>query len=288
MPTVQLASLPLISDANLIAYYKLENVNDSKGSNNLTNTGATPFNAAKFNNGADFGSSNTTKHLDVSANLGINGGDNLWMHCWVNLYSLPGTNVNWALLDHRTTLTADRYMDLFFQNVSGVQHLRCGVGGGTFADYTVTLSTGTWYMIDAVRDISANNYKLYVNGVLQATSGALPSNTAGANGFSIGTYFGGSSPFLPGLVDDVAVFNRVPTATDLSELLNGFTAYTMSAAEASFSLSAFAATCLRASQMIANSISYALSVFAATITKLRTINLDNKTVSTFTPDQRTP
>ena len=49
-----------LKDPSLQAYYKLENTNDSKGSNNLTNYNSVAFNAAMFGNGADMGSANST------------------------------------------------------------------------------------------------------------------------------------------------------------------------------------------------------------------------------------
>src|SRR6478736_10076054 len=70
----ELASTSLINDANLIAYYKAENANDSKGSNTLTNNNTVAFSAAKFNNGFDGGSANTNKSMSIANALSFSGG----------------------------------------------------------------------------------------------------------------------------------------------------------------------------------------------------------------------
>ena len=68
MAAIELYSTPLFTDSSLKAYYRLEDENDSKNSFTLTNTGSVAFNAAKFSNGMDTGTTNGhNKYLRTSS-----------------------------------------------------------------------------------------------------------------------------------------------------------------------------------------------------------------------------
>ena len=65
----------LFKDSSLVAYYPLNGVQDFGPSGfTLHNTSSVAFDTGIFFNGADFGTSNSTKELGVTNNLGINGG----------------------------------------------------------------------------------------------------------------------------------------------------------------------------------------------------------------------
>jgi hypothetical protein len=67
MAAAELFTTSLFADASLVAYWRLENTSDSKGSRTLTNNNTVAFNSAKFNNGADGGATNTNKYLSLAA-----------------------------------------------------------------------------------------------------------------------------------------------------------------------------------------------------------------------------
>src|ERR1017187_460647 len=219
MSAIELASTPLVSDANLVAYYKLENVNDSKGSNTLTNHNTATLAAGKFNNGVEFGSTNTNKRLSAG-NLGIAGNGTIWLHCWAKVETAPTSGNLMAFVSHASGLSADRYLIGAYWNVGGTFKVRCG-DFTSYVDYTTTLAIGTWYMLDFVRDNGAGNqYTLYINGSSVGT-GVLGTDTDSSNEFNIGDDPPGYGCELSGMVDDVAVFSRIPTTTEISNLYNG-------------------------------------------------------------------
>jgi len=80
----------------LEGYYKLEDASDNWSTNNLTNVGSVTFDGGKVNNAADLGASNTTKILDTTSSLAIDGG-NISFACWVNIQTNPG---NYFLVTH--------------------------------------------------------------------------------------------------------------------------------------------------------------------------------------------
>ena len=82
-------------------------------------------------------------------------------------------------------------------------------------------SPNTWYHLVGVYDSSAGQIKLYVNGALQATvahttvwnaSGMLAAGRA---------KFGGNTDFWPGMIDDVRVYQRALSASEVTTLANG-------------------------------------------------------------------
>lgn len=217
MAVVELASTSLFSDANLLSYWKLENTSDSKGSNTLTNNNTIAFNAAKFNNGADQGASNSNKYLSVATNLGIAGNGIFTFSFWIKLKS-EITSGTWTIASHRSTTGADRYFDVNYEYNGGTQRLYTDAGGNNTNRYAVALGTSIFHHIAAVRN--STNSLLYVDGSLQTTNG-LGVGTEGTNRFGIGATGIGISP-SSAIFDDFAVFSRELTATEISNLYNGF------------------------------------------------------------------
>ena len=90
---------------------------------------------------------------------------------------------------------------------------------------TSAVSTGTWYHV--VGTFDRPNIKIYVNGVLEGTTvhdhpidyGNLPlfiGRTGECGGGGSGSYDG----YLNGSIDEVAIYNRALTATEIAEMYN--------------------------------------------------------------------
>lgn len=106
--------------------------------------------------------------------------------------------------------------------------LLAGVGSG---QYGVTpgsvLTTGAWhhvaYVYDGTQTGNANRLKVYVDKVQQTLTftGTIDSTTpAGATGaFIVGDL--GSNPSWDGLIDDLRVYTRALTQSDINELFDG-------------------------------------------------------------------
>ena len=112
----ELASTHLYNDANLQEQYKLEDLTGKNG-NTLTNNNSVAFNSAKFNNGADGGSSDADKSLSVNSALGYNGGAyaiSLWVK--INVAPSSGTGYDLAELVDATTHSS---LLLNYQNSGG-------------------------------------------------------------------------------------------------------------------------------------------------------------------------
>ena len=91
----------------------------------------------------------------------------------------------------------------------------------TNVNSTTTFSDDTWYHI--AMTFGSNTVKLYVNGTLEDTETHSSPNTNASNGnFTIGRHATDPSSYgyLDGLLDDIGIYKRVLTATEISDLVN--------------------------------------------------------------------
>jgi len=213
----QLALTALFNDANLQEYYKLEDTSGKNG-NTLTNNGTTPFNAAKFNNGADGGTTNTTKYLRVASALGYNN-TAYSISLWVKLNTEIAANTYcFAELVHAgtgTTLVIDYNYNGGSRQIE-VYHLRLGIASGNVTAIQ-SLGTSVWHHMVLTWDATT------VKGYIDGASFGTPANDAGTgSGGTSGLTIldqrtAGSSP-ASAIIDDVGLFNRVLTAAEVSTL----------------------------------------------------------------------
>ncbi len=209
----------LFNDANLQAYYRLEDVSDSKGANTLTNNNSVTFTPAVYANGANLGTSNTNKYLSTSNTLSVDGGScsiSLWCQLLTEIPSATQTIVNQA---NNTSKTQNRiYLD-FNGGTRLVVFMRGkpGVGNQT-SSVTQTLGTTNVYHLVYVYD--GVNVTGYINNVASTPTAASGSGSAAiTNGFYIGATQDGSLE-VSALIDDCGFFNRALTAAEVATLYN--------------------------------------------------------------------
>lgn len=214
----EISGLPLFSDANLQAYWKGENVNDSKNSNTLTNHNSVAFNAGKYGNGFDFGAANTNKYLDVASNLSIAGNGDGSISFWVKLSAEISSGLS-ILAQHASTTGADRYFQIYYDYNGGTRRLVADFsGGGAAVNYNIALGTVVYHHIVITRNVAGNSGELFVNNVSRGTT-TLGSGTFGVNRVSIGGDTG--SNLLSGIIDDVGIFNKKISVAEVGQIYNG-------------------------------------------------------------------
>lgn len=220
-----LSQTKFINDANLVAYYKLEDTSDSKGSYTLTNNNSVAFNAAKFNNGADFGTFGNTKSLRTSNTLGIDGG-NVTFCAWVKKNITLNSKYYYAAYQENNASKVE--YKLGFDKADGTEKMLFCRGKVGVADnnayYTVTLDTN-WHFLTGTYD--GTTAKLYLDGAFVGSVASSGNGTNGSvytSGFSIGNNNNNSSFIENGLsVDDTAIFSRALSASEVNELYQGMT-----------------------------------------------------------------
>lgn len=234
-PTLTLASYKAFQvdtggtlTTSLVSYYKLEDVNDFWSTNNLTNNASVAFNAGKINNAADAGASNTTKYLNNTGNLGIDGGA-VSMAGWVNVTTQPGTGVLASMFSQGSTASQVGYI-MYYRDIAGTKYftwdrLKANVSD-TLAQQAWTATAGTWYHVAGTYD--GTNIFLYINGVQYASTTASGNGASGINqGFSIFNNTPQTGNFFSGLTDELGVWNRALTQQEITDLYNGGSGQTM-------------------------------------------------------------
>ena len=218
---------------NIQAYWKFDessgNAVDSVVSKVLTNNGGVVFDAGKINNGADFGSANSSKSftaLSMPFMSGYGGGP-LTVSVWVKFQAQPATNGTMSIvyfLKSTNVAGSDFGFQCAYQDVSGTKKLYFWTPfTGMAGTYAVTLTTGTWYHVCTTIDAS-KNWVVYLNGT------SVMSGT-GTTGNNIGTqdqmYVGSDTTpsYMSGNVDELAIWSTGLLSSDVLQLYssgNGF------------------------------------------------------------------
>jgi hypothetical protein len=212
----ELASTGLFSDANLVAYWKFEgNSNDSKGSNNGTDTSVTYGTAyGKFNQGALY--NGTTSKTNIGSV--VSGSTARTVSAWVyptttsggRCWYASGTNAANAAFAVLTngSIANDVYIYL------NTQDYKTGA----------VLTQNVWNHVVVTYDggsLSTSTLHAYVNGVEQSLTkvgvGTGVANTTNSN-FSLGYSAIGSDSYFAGNLDEIAVFSRSLSATEVGYL----------------------------------------------------------------------
>lgn len=200
----ELYSTSLFNDANLVAYWRLENnVNDSKGSNNGTATDII-YPTGRFGLGATYNGS-TSKIIIPTVTT---GSGNKTLGLWINT---SGTKTYESLISIGSTGTGNSIV--IGDDGAATGKIRATSFGSTNASYQLPLNQ--WAFV--VGAFSGTTSKLYINGGLVLTTTILGYNITGTNYSAIGDITA-STNTSGKIVDDVFIFNRVLSDTEISDL----------------------------------------------------------------------
>lgn len=209
---------------NIVAYYKLDETSgttatDSIGSYNGTNNGATVNQAGKIGKAYDF-----TYADEDYVTLGINlaSYSAFSFSCW--FYRDAGTYE----LDRTTILGGGSgnngaTIQLYSSNeVGGVEKLNANVWnyGNLVAD--TAFNNGGWNHVVWTYDKSTKEGKLYMNGESVGTITYTGIISASSTFLGVSTYSGiaNRNYAWDGKIDEVGVWNKVLTSTEVEELYN--------------------------------------------------------------------
>lgn len=217
----ELNTLTLLSDADLIAYYRMSTgalTTDSSGnSHTLTNNNTVSDGTGKYGGAADGGDGTGNKSLTRSTNLGIAGNSDLSVSLWIKLNNEISSGT-YYIFSHASTTTSDRFIQLRYEYNGGTR--RFNVHASTQNNYyNHTLGTSAFVHIVTIRDVGNSKCILYINGT-NVMEGTLGSTAGTVNGFGLFSDVDGSNAQTAALLDDVAVFDRVLTPTEITEIYN--------------------------------------------------------------------
>jgi len=205
---------------NLLGYWKLEEISgslaeDDHSTNDGTNYNITSSSSGKINNCYSFNGSSSRVLLPAMAC----GGDKLSISVWVRLTVAQSGDI----------IAVGKYWSQFRIGIRwGL--LSAGVattnGEGDVANDTIDIGSASVFthlvMVYDGATISGSTIRLYVNG--SEVSYVSPSSLTGnlsqdSEPWEIGAH-GNGSMFWQGLIDEVAIWNKALTVSEISEIYN--------------------------------------------------------------------
>lgn len=218
----ELSLLPLFSDA--VSYWRLEgNSNDSKGSNNGSDTSVTyGVNYGRYGQGALMNGSSS--YINVSHAASLNLSSNVSIACWIKYAGsdIGGEgSMGWFFKGNNTPSNRANYSMIWNGTGAGTGTGKINFFNGSNNNSdTFTWSNPTSYHLFVVTAASGGNIKYYFDGVQQGAtktmSGSLTTNTDNLTIGKVGPF----GQFFNGSMDDIILFSKILTDAEILTLYN--------------------------------------------------------------------
>lgn len=207
-------------ETNLVANYRLNDVNDNKGSFHLTNNNSVTFTPAVMGNGANFGTANTDKSLSIANDLGVNGnGAQGSINLWVKMLTEIGSG-QMGYFDLRDA-TGLFIFQMYYEYNAGTRRVgfnrqRFAIANDFFTS-NLTMGTANFYMFTLTYD--GATVTGYVNGSSVGTVASSGNGTSSTTDlFALGLR---DTSFASCLIDEVSVWNtRAISGAEVTSLYN--------------------------------------------------------------------
>lgn len=207
--------------ASTKALYHLSSTTDSSGNGyTLTNNNTVAFNAGKFDNGMDLGTSNTNKYLSIANDMGITSGA-CSVTMWVKMTSEP-SSTTFAIFERGDSGIHVRHW-IRYIDVAGTKQLqfnrqRENAANDQFAPTITALGTSVYHHIAYAYD--GTTLVGYLDG---ASIGNVASSGNGISGVSADYFYLGHSLhattlYCDAIIDEVGVWNKNLTASEVRKM----------------------------------------------------------------------
>jgi hypothetical protein len=229
LPAVILLSLNLIAQiptAGLVGYYPFSgNMNDLSGSNNnAINNGATLTSDRFGNANAAYSFDGTSNYATITNALLPATPSSYSINYWTYAFAtMPGAGI--VITDRYGSDAQCRYK--YDSHINSTNQYDIRMYNYTTVNEVLSpnkISNNTWILISIVYDLASSTLKLYENGVMV---GSTPSNiwNSANNPTTIGAWGAGTcspSPntFFNGKIDDIRIYNRALTASEITSIFN--------------------------------------------------------------------
>jgi hypothetical protein len=206
-----------------VAYWKFDEGSgttavDSSGSGNTGTVNGATWTPGEIGSGLNFNGVNDYVSVPDASNLDNTSA--LTIAFWVKPTILDGSPR--GIVSKRTASgTQDAYSVFFY--AGNKIHVDLDTSNDRFSTNTVFL-TNTWYHVAVTYDgtlASAGRVHVYVNGVLDTTASETSASIPNyASDLAFGKLVGNPTSYFAGSLDDVRVYNRALTATEVGSLFN--------------------------------------------------------------------
>ncbi len=204
-------------------------IKDSFGTNTGTsaNNASTMTVAGKVGNALDFNGSDDYVTIGNSTSLDFSSSTGLTVSCWVKINNSADTTRNFLVSKHNGGANGTFFLEVFNPSTNTVTIKVMDTDTGTqnsVVESTVTINDGAWHHIVGVANVTNTSMQLYIDGVQkQNVSKSLLSS--GIKEEDIPVVFGQfynagayNSLHLNGALDEVCIFNRALSATEVTAL----------------------------------------------------------------------
>lgn len=162
----------------------------------------------------------STSYVDMGNVL--NNDSDLTLAVWVNTSSIGHTSLDTIVAKSGAGSDFDLLIDTATGNIFGFYISTVTPTADYNVKSTTAASLNNWQHLVGVWDKTADTLKIYVNGILENTTSSVTGDRAtNANNFCIGKSCNNANRLFAGKVDDVRVYNRALSATEISELYRG-------------------------------------------------------------------
>ena len=198
---------------NLIEYWTMENTSGSLSVANLTAVGSPSTVAGKVNNGRQYVGG--TSRDDFTYSTAISTGS---LSMWFKYTSIANS------LGRLVNKTHPGVSDVLITYIDTSDRFNVVINDSANLNTSFsTLSTGTWYHYVVTWD--GSNVKTYKNGSLETNAVSTKTVQSDSAVYSIGGT-GANLQGISGIVDEVGLWSRALSATEVSQLYNSGTGYT--------------------------------------------------------------
>jgi hypothetical protein len=208
---------------NLVAYWKLDgNSNDSIGSNNGTLVGSPSYTTGKI--GSAISLNGSSQYMTTGA-FGISGSTARTYSAWI--YPTQTTSLKTIIAQNPNNNPSYGQNCILHHSAVSNGDLYFGFSNTDFYTSGGQISANNWYHIVAVYDggtLSTSTVHIYVNSVSKSLtkvgSFTVSANTTDSNN-RIGSDSFTSSRNFQGYIDEIGIWSRALSSTEVGELYNG-------------------------------------------------------------------
>jgi hypothetical protein len=206
---------------NLVAYYKLDETSgttayDALGNYNGTNNGATVNQSGKIGKAYSFDGTNDYVQIGDADLFDINN-NNFSINLWINPSSWTGTM---GIVSKSVDIGSSKGWVLYRDSVSNKLEFRLNDGSMKKATFTSSsISSGSWKMISIVYSDTNGNVILYEDGSYVQTVSISAGDCRTTADITLG-FADSWNAYFPGLIDEVGMWNRALSSTEVGELYN--------------------------------------------------------------------
>jgi hypothetical protein len=206
-----------------VAYWKFDEGSgttaaDSSGSGNTGTVNGPTWTSGEIGGALNFDGVNDYVSVPDAGNLDNTSA--LTIAFWVKPTILDGSPR--GIVSKRTASGSQDAYSIFFNSGNQI-HVDIDTGNNRFSTNTVFL-TNTWYHVAVTYDgtlAPASRVHVYVNGVLDKTAGETSASIPNyASDLAFGKLVGNPTSYFAGSLDDVRIYNRALTATEVGSLFN--------------------------------------------------------------------